>query len=117
MNTPQQLKKHNPRYTLIQKLDPIRFPQMSGVMAALVGYVVGATFIEPTIAEIAVTSDGFVLARPEGHVGAAQFLGRYADLLRKWLRLIAAARLTNAEFMEAQALFAAKIGFFGQATA
>jgi len=99
MNTPQKLKKENPRYTLVQKLDPTRFPQMSGVMAAIVGFVVGATFIEPTIAEINVTSDGFVLARPEGDVVAPHFLGRYADLLRNWLCLLATAGLTTTELI------------------
>lgn len=90
---------------------------MSDVMAALVGYVLGTTFVEPTIAELAVTSDGFVLAQPEGNAGVPHYLGRYADVLRNWLHLLAAAGLTNSEFMEAQARFAAKVGFFGPITA
>ena len=117
MTTPEKVKKENPHYTLIQKQDPIRFPRISGVMAAVVGYIVGTTYIEPTIAEVSVTSDGFVLARPEGDVGAPHFLGRYADLLRNWLRLLATAGLSTPEFIEAQALFAAKVGFFGRPTA
>jgi hypothetical protein len=107
-----EIKKENPHYTLVQKLDPIR-SKMSGVMAVVVGFVLGTTFIEPAITEIAVTSDGFVLARPEGGEGAPHFLGRYPELLRSWSRLIATAGLTAPEFMEAPALFAAKIGFFG----
>ena len=114
MDTPEQLKKNNPRYTLVQKLDPIRFPHMPGVLAVIVGYVVGTTFIEPTLAEITVTSDGFVLAKSEAGVGVPHYIGRYADLLRDWLRLIAMAGLTTSEFIEAQALFAEKVGFFGR---
>jgi len=38
MNTPQQTKA-SLHYRLIQKLDPSQFPRMSGVMAALVGFV------------------------------------------------------------------------------
>lgn len=48
-----------------------------------------------------------MLARPEGNPGASQFLGSYADVLRNWLRLIAAAGLSRREFIEAQCLFAA----------
>ena len=74
MNARQKIKKENPHYTLVQKLHPIR-SKMSGVMAVVVGFVLGTTFIEPAIAEIAVTSDGFVLARPEGGEGAPHFWG------------------------------------------
>ena len=42
MNT-QKVTKQNPRYTLVHKLDPVNFPKMSGVMAAIVGYVLGVT--------------------------------------------------------------------------
>ncbi len=117
MSTPHRLTKENPHYNLIQKLDPIRFPKMPGVMAAIVGYVLSTTFIEPAIAELAVTSDGFVLAQPEGHAGAPHYLGRYADLLRNWSRLLAAAGLTLAERIEAECLFASRIGYFGPVSA
>ena len=113
MNTPQQ---YIPAYTLkalVQKLKPSRFPGMSGVMAAMVGYVLGARFVDPCIAEIVVTSDGFVLARADGEPSAKPFIGRYDDLLKNWLSLVATARLNQREFMEAQCLFAARVGFFG----
>jgi len=113
MNTSHKSKKENAHYRLIQKLDPIRFPQMSGMMAAIVGFVLDVTFIEPRLAELTVTSDGFVLGAEEGAVGAPHFLGRYADVLKNWLRLLAAAQLTKQEFIEAQSLFATRIGFFG----
>jgi hypothetical protein len=105
--------RKNPHYTLVQKLDPVNFPRMSGLMAAIVGYVLGVTFIEPRIVEIAVTTDGFVLARPEGDLGSPHYLGRYADLLRGWSRLVRASGLTQSERIEAECLFASKIGYFG----
>jgi hypothetical protein len=117
MNNTPKLKKQNLHYTLVQKLDPVNFPPMSGLVAAIVGYVLDVTFIEPRIAEITVTSDGFVLARPEGNLGSPHYLGRYADLLRNWSRLVAAAGLTPTERIEAECLFASRIGYFGGVTA
>ena len=101
----------------VEKLRPSRFPGMSSKMAAVVGYALGANFVDPAIREINVTSDGFVLPRAEGDFGANRFIGNYADLLRNWLHLVGAAGLSKREFMEAQGLFAARVGFFGQATA
>ena len=82
-------------------------------MAAIVGCILDAPFVEPPIAEILVTSDFLVLARVEGEVGANLFLGRYVDLIRNWLGLLDAAGLTPAERNEASALFAATVGFWG----
>ena len=90
---------------------------MSGKMAAVVGYVLGANFVDPAITEINVTSDGFVLARVQGDAGASRFIGNYADLLRNWLHLVGTAGLSRREFIEARGLFAARIGFFGRVTA
>ena len=45
---------------------------MCGVAAAFVGFVLDTTFVELCI-------------------GASHFLGSYADVLRNWLRLMAAA--------------------------
>ena len=116
MNTKQQPTAYILK-SLVEKLRPSRFPGMSGKMAAVVGYVLGANFVDPAITDISVTSDGFVLARAQGDVGANRFIGNYADLLRNWLRLVGAAGLSKREFMEAQGLFAARVGFFGRATA
>ena len=92
MHTPLKVKQQNLHYALVQKLDPINFPKMSGVMAAVLG---------------------FVLARAEGDVRAPHYLGRYADLARSWSRLISSAGLTLAERIEAECLFASQIGYFG----
>lgn len=57
------------RDRLAEKLHPDRFTEMSPRMAAVVGYILQERFTEPAIAELVVTSDGFVLARMEGEVG------------------------------------------------
>ena len=90
---------------------------MSDLMAAIVGFVLDIRFSKTAITEIIVTSDGFLLARAEGEVGANHFIGSQADLTRNWLALLAAAGLTTHEWIEAAALFAAKIGYSGRAIA
>ena len=55
--------------------------------------------------------------RTVGEDSKLHIIGSYKDLLRNWMSLLAAAGLTSSELVEAQALFAAKIGFFGEATA
>jgi hypothetical protein len=80
-------------------------------MAAILGHLLDVNFVTPAIGQIVITSDGYVLARAEGEAGA-NLIGSYADLLRNWLALIAAAGLTTAERMEAESLFAAKIGYY-----
>jgi hypothetical protein len=101
---------------LVRKLHPDKFPRLSGVMAAVVVFVLDTTFIEPPIVEIKVER-GIVFARAHGELAPKLPICQYADLLRNWLGLIAAADLTDNEFMEAHALFAGRVGFFsGEAT-
>lgn len=76
------------RAGLIRKLDPRRFPGMSGKMAAIVGYILEERFSDPAIAEITVTSDGFVLAAREGDTGANELLGSRRDLDRNLVALL-----------------------------
>ena len=114
MKTRQQSHPSPLRNALAQKLNPSRFAGMSEPMAAIVGFILDRHFVETTFAEIIVTSDGFLLARAEGAVGANHFIGRHADLVQNWLALIAAAGLTTHEWIEVAALFAAKIGYFGR---
>ena len=104
------------RIRLRHKLNPSRFPRMTPLMAAIVGYLLDIRVGFPSIVEIAVTSDGFVLARSEDEVGANHFIGNYGDLIRNWFTLLDLAGLTPIEQLEADALFAAKIGYFGRTT-
>jgi hypothetical protein len=74
---------------------------MSGKMAAVIGYILGEDWSKPNIAEMVITSDGFVLARNEGHVGFNTIVGTAADLDRNWNNLLRAAGLTSEEQQEA----------------
>lgn len=97
---------------LQRKLHPSRFPRLSDTMAAIIGFLVDAPYVDPQIEEIAVTSDGFLLARAQGEV-ASRFIGAYADLLRNYFDLQDAARLTSNERIAMDEAFALKIGFHG----
>jgi len=102
---------------LRQKLHPVRYPRMSGTMAAILGFLLDAPFTDPRIAEIIITFDGFVLARASGEVGANRFIGEYSDLIRNWRCLLSFAGLSQSEAVEAESLFAERIGYFGRTTA
>ena len=76
--------------SLADKLRPDRFTEMSGRMAAIVGYILDEAWTEPAIIALSVTSDGFVTTD-------AEFLGEAADLDRNLLNLLVAAGLTDDE--------------------
>src|SRR6266851_8300892 len=88
------------RTLLRQKFHPSRYPQMSGLMAAIIGFVVDAPFGNPRISDIIVTPDGFVFARVQGKTSSVP-VGHYDDLIRG-CSLLEGARLTRAERMEAE---------------
>ena len=69
-------------------------------MAAIVGYILDERFSDPSISEVVVTSDGFVLAQTEGEVGANEMIGTEADLNRNLLDLVEAAGLSEDEMRE-----------------
>jgi hypothetical protein len=83
--------------TLAEVLHPRLFPNMSGKMAAVVGYILGEVWSKPSIVEMVVTSDGWVLARNDGHVGFDTIVGTATDLDRNWNNLLRAAGLTSEE--------------------
>ena len=91
--------------TLVEKLHPHRFPGMSGKMAAIVGCILEQTWTSPVIAELAVTSDGHVLARHEGDCGCNDYLGTATDLEANWRRLLDVAGLTPVEHQEATVVY------------
>jgi hypothetical protein len=103
--------------SVAEKLHPKRFPKMSGRMAAIVAFLIDAQVTRPSIADIVVTADGFVLAGVDGDVGTNHFIGTYSDLVRNWRALITVAGLTKQEHIAAETLFASRIGCFGQADA
>ena len=103
--------------TLTAKLHPKRFPGMSGRMAAVVGYILGKQWSKPRIAELVITSDGWVLARNAGHVGCDTIIGTAADLERNWNNLMRAAGLTSEERQEAGQRFRRAVRSYRQTEA
>src|SRR5438270_7868023 len=95
--------------SLHEKLNPSRFPNMTRLMAAIVGHVIDAQFVSPSITEIVVTSDGFVLIEAEGQVGANQLIGTYCMLFRNWINLLAVVGLTLQERAVVECAFAGKV--------
>lgn len=94
---------------LARKLNPKRFPGMSPFMAAIVGYVLGESYTEPQIAEIAVSeSEGFVYIRKTGAVGF-DGLQSLDDLRENWNRLLDAAGLAPDERSDAVRLFVERV--------
>lgn len=82
---------------------------MSPFMAAVVGYVLGESYTDPEIAEIAVSeSEGLVYIRQAGAVG---FDGMQSldDLRENWNRLLDAAGLAPDERREGVRLFTDKV--------
>jgi hypothetical protein len=98
---------------LVRKLSPAKFPGIPPTLAALAGFVLGATFGRPHITGVVVADSGMVLARANTDTDAKRVLGSYSDILRNWMRLISRAGLCSAEVMAAHSLFAAKVGFPG----
>lgn len=95
--------------SLKTKLHPRRFKGISGKMSAIVGYILGEAYTDPSITEMAVTSDGFVLAQTSNDVGMNDMVGSELDLQNNWKRLCETAGLDNKEMIEANHLFKSKI--------
>jgi len=95
--------------SLAKKLNPSRFSAMSGKMAAIVAYILGEKWTDPAINDMAITSDGFLLAQHEGDMGLNDFMGAASDLERNVANLMIAAELTEGEQAEWQRLYKARI--------
>ena len=73
-------------------------PDMSGKMIAILGWIVQKyDWVKPSIMELVVTSDDFVLARHDGDIGMNDILGSWADFERNVLGCIKCAALTEEE--------------------
>jgi len=95
--------------TLPELLHPSRFTEMSGRMSAIVAYILGEHWTEPTITDIAITSDGYLLFQLEGDIGHNDFIGPAIDLERNWACLLIAADLTPDQRTEANTLYDSRI--------
>lgn len=95
--------------SLRTKLHPARFPSMSGRMAAIVGYVLGESWAEPAITDLAVTVDGVVFAATTEDPLMNSLIGSARDVRRNWTALLNAAQLDTAERELAERLFATRV--------
>jgi hypothetical protein len=111
MDTRQNSTDARLRTRLLSKLNPENFRQMTSTMAAVLDFLLDTGFVRPSITAITLTTDGYLLADTDeprsGHV-----LGHYRDLVRNWHSLLWAAGLNPDEWMLAECLFAAKIGYY-----
>jgi hypothetical protein len=95
--------------SLKAKLRPSRFPGMSPMMAAIVGYVLGESYTDPEIAEIMVSeNENLVYIRKAGGVGF-DGLQSLEDMRNNWNRLVDVAGLTPDERKEAVRLFVERV--------
>ena len=98
--------------TLALALNPrivARRYRMSPKMAAIVGHIIGENWTTPRITQMAITSDGHVMAGVDGDPGLNDYLGVVGDLDRNWLDLLDKAELTPAHRAEAEAAYIARI--------
>jgi hypothetical protein len=116
MDTKQDSSDARLRTRLLSKLNPENFRQMSGAMAAVLGFLLDTAFVRPSITAITITSDGYLLADTD-EPRFSCFLGDYKDLIRSWRSLLRAANLRIDEQMLAECLFASKIGYFDRTAA
>jgi hypothetical protein len=87
---------------LKSKLDPRRFPGMSGRMAAILGYFLGEEYTDPQVYSLSITSDGFL-------VSGNYFLGAAEDLENNVTRLLDCAGVTKEEEAEFRRIMKQKI--------
>ncbi|WP_295390871.1 hypothetical protein [uncultured Thiodictyon sp.] len=96
--------------TLHDRLAPSRFPNMSLQLAAILGFVLERQYTTPALAELVVTPDGHVLARPEGEPGPLAHIVAEANLRANLRRLGMAAGLDDAEWKEYAGLVSRRLG-------
>jgi len=97
---------------LYGKLDPRRFPNMSLLMAAILGFVLEREYTKPTLADVQVTPDGHVLARQaeQAAIGHSMHLGAAADLRANLSRLAIASGLDQGEWAQFAAMVRSRLG-------
>jgi hypothetical protein len=91
-----------PSPSLLEKIDPDRYPNMTMTFVAILGYLCEETWTQPVILSIEIVDD-VVLAMSEGQM-LPNFLSEVSDLRAHLRRLGMAAGFTPAEWTEYQAL-------------
>ena len=87
-----------PSASLLEKLDPDRYPNRSMTFAAILGYVCGEQWTQPVIMDIDVVED-VMLVTSDGQF-LPNFVGEVSDVLPDLRRLGMAAGLTPDEWAE-----------------
>jgi len=95
--------------TTIDLLHPARFSDMSPRMAAFVGWLVEASYTEPNITNISITSDGFMLCQRSGDIGHSSFEGAVSELESNLTNLFEAASLSDEQKKAAWAIYHEKV--------
>ena len=75
--------------TIKEQINPRRGSNLSPMFVAILGWVIDEKLTEPSIAQITITSDHFVLAMAHSDIGFNQFIGTEDDLwqnLRGWFK-------------------------------
>jgi hypothetical protein len=94
---------------VVSKLDPQRFPNMSGFMMAIVGHILGEQFTTPELAEVCyVEAEDLVYFRREGEPGFSG-MESLSDLRHNWNDLLDLSGLTPEERAYAEGLCASRI--------
>ncbi len=96
-----------PSASLLEKLDPDRYPNMSLTFVAILGYVCSEQWTQPVILSIE-TVDDVMLATSDGQ-WLPNFLGEVPDVLVNLRRLGMAAGLTPEEWAEYRDLIARRL--------
>jgi len=81
----------SPMASLVRKLRPELWPNLSPRLRTIVGFVLGQEWTAPVLSSLAITADGQVVAGEEGYIGVV------SDLDRNLNWMLAVADLTAEE--------------------
>lgn len=83
------------RTALVAKMNP-RTIQASPKMHAIIGGILGESWVTPQPTSFSITSDGYVISQP-GHRESGDFLGDASDFTRNVKGYVETAGLTESE--------------------
>jgi hypothetical protein len=99
--------------SLHSKLNPHRYPNMSPMMGAIMGFILEREYTTPVLADVMVTTDGSVIGWPagaDGGLGHSVPIGHIADLRANLRRLGMAADLDADEWTAFAGMVLARLG-------
>jgi hypothetical protein len=91
--------------SVIDKLNPNRFPDISGKMVAVVSCILRQDWAVPQIKSLWFSPDGTAWAMNEGDERYGHYVGNAIEVEREWKALLADADLTPEERKEAERLY------------